>query len=61
MTCPRCGFALVAYMGHDTCSLGCGYDGPTRAPTAEERGYYGMRRQGAKLRGNPGPRSRKVA
>ena len=43
MTCPQCGFALIAYMGHDTCSMGCGFDGPTRAPTAEERGKYRTR------------------
>ncbi len=41
--CPRCGFALIPYMGHDTCSMGCGYDGPTRAPTAEERGTHRAR------------------
>ena len=40
MTCPRCGFALIRYLGHDTCSLGCGFDGERREPTAEERGTY---------------------
>ncbi len=41
--CPRCGFALIAYMGHDTCPMGCGWDGDTRAPTAEERGTHRTR------------------
>ncbi len=59
MTCPQCGFALIAFMGHLTCSFGCGYDGPTRAPSAEDRGHYGGRRRAAQLRGNPGPRSAK--
>ncbi len=60
MTCPQCGFALIAYMGHDTCSMGCGFDGPRREPSAEDRGHYGGRRQrAAQLRGNLGPRSAK--
>ncbi len=41
--CPRCRFALVAYMGHDTCSMGCGWDGERRAPTADERSSYRKR------------------
>ncbi len=58
MTCPRCGFALITFLGHDTCSMGCGFDGPTREPTPLEAGQ--RRSRAAQLRGNPGPR-RKVA
>lgn len=49
MTCPQCGFALIAWLGHPTCTMGCGYDGPRREPTAEER-KPGRRLVGAQLR-----------
>ena len=55
MTCPRCGFALIRYLGHDTCSLGCGFDGERREPTAEERGRRGKHRTAAQLLSNPAP------
>ena len=35
--CPRCRFPLVAYLGHPTCTFGCGWDGERREPTAEDR------------------------
>ena len=47
--CPRCrrGRILRPQSGEPSC-LECGWSGPTRPPTAEERGIAGRRRREAK-------------